>query len=357
MPEQKEQPIHTLLSREIRPLVVWREWLEHWQEAKNLQAMESLLHCGFNVIMDEASWNGSHLERIFYEKDRIIFYLTIAHGWSYPWSLELPGDERYDVGIDSSGNKIQKRAYELRNQLARKAFDMLCINYFKNMVMQFDRTDAPGFGWDRMVFSNEIFPAIQTFFKVQKQKNGDTIVLNLPPQSHHPLFDRQNSHHEVLIISFLMRLVSYIWNWKEDRFISYKINKAEIAVEKAAYEKNMSEKRNVIHAAMPWLIEILSHLNKLDVLQKWILEFDKPSLAKLKEIALRNRVRLHELFGTEEHIMQNLDEARYFGSAAAWLLSRHELMIRESKRLKGIRAAEELKSKAGDKIRELSGKK
>ncbi len=359
MPEQKEQPIHTLLSREIRPISNWGEWLEYWQGAKTLQEMESLLHCGFNVMMYKDGWN----EKPYTDLDRIIFYFTIADGWADAYGmLQLPADKTYHTGYDLNRNKVEKRSYMLRGQLARKAYDMLCLNYFKIMNDRYDRnahSNPQGLGWEELVLSDKIFPKIQNFFRAEKsRKDEDEIVVrNLHQQSRFSVAPDHPSHNEEQAINFLIKLTEYIWNWQEKKFKSYDCDKAKAAEEESLHEKEAAIIRIKIATAKQWLIEILAQLNKLEVLHKWILKLDKRSLAKLKEIALRNMTVAHGLLGTDTRVVQSLDEARYIGSSSAWLLLRHEIMVREDKRLTEIQVAEEARAKATGKINELTGKK
>ena len=56
MPEQKSAApaVHPLLSREIRPLYNWHEWLARWDAALTAEELLGLLHVGFNVPLDRS---------------------------------------------------------------------------------------------------------------------------------------------------------------------------------------------------------------------------------------------------------------------------------------------------------------
>jgi len=57
-------------------------------------------------------------------------------------------------------------------------------------------------------------------------------------------------------------------------------------------------------------------LDELNLLHRWILEFDNPCLAKLKEIALRRELSSHRHPVTEDRKVADIDEACYLGSSA-----------------------------------------
>jgi hypothetical protein len=103
------------------------------------------------------------------------------------------------------------------------------------------------------------------------------------------------------------------------------------------------------------MIEVLAQLDRLDILKKWLLELDAACLAKLKEIAFRNKLDKYER--DEERNVATLDEACYLGSKSAWLLKEYELKKRESGRLSKIREARQRKAEADQTIAELSGNK
>ncbi|MBI1960919.1 MAG: hypothetical protein HYS43_01465 [Candidatus Liptonbacteria bacterium] len=348
MPAQKKEvaAVHTLLTREIRPIRNWHEWLALWQAADNLQWMESLLHVGFGISLERAQYG----EQEYSGFDRVMFYLTIADGWGWTGrhSLELPtdGDAKYRVGYDSNWHLVEKSARELRQQLARKAFDMLCLNFFKVELTEEVRGRFNGF-WERLVASERLLPATQHFFRAEKDRYGDDVrIRNLSGRD-------ERSHNEQQAVNFLLNLARFLWMRREPELRYYSDEKRAEAEEE---RKRLAETRARVDAAKPWMVEILVALDKLDMLQEWIFQLDEACLAKLKEIALRNKLSRYQHPVMEDRPVATLDEARYLGSSAAWFLARHEVMTREHKRLEAICDAKRTKAEADRKIEKLTAK-
>ena len=337
MPEQNEVAVHTLFTREIRPIYNWHEWLARWQAAEDLQSMEGLLHVGFTVSLEQRQYN----EKKYGWVDRYLFYFTIADGWADDYLLELPsdGDTTYAFGRDSHGNMTWKRRCELRQQLARKAFDLLCLNFFKT-ELEIHRDQSYG-DWEEMIISEQLFPVIQNFFRIEKDRFSDGMrIRNLSRRD-------ERSHNEQQAVSFLLSLAKFIWEEKEPR--GYRHGSDEDKP-----NKHFIETRARVDTAKPWMIEVLAKLDRLGVLRRWVLELDKTCLAKLKEIALRSELSKYRHPVAKNRLAATLDEARYIGSKAAWFLAEHELMTKEHTRFSAIREAEYTKERADCKIKKLT---
>lgn len=342
--QKDESAVHTLLTREIRPIRNWHEWLARWQMAEDFQWMESLLHVGFSVSLEREA----HGEKEYNCIDRDIFYFSIADGWANRYLLQLPTDgdnEYYAVGRDSNGNVIKKGPNELRQQLARKAFDMLCLNFFKVELLRGGRRgDEFNDVWESLVVSERLFPIIQSFFRAEKAEFSDNVrIRNLS-------YRDERSHNERQAVNFLLNLAKFIWGWKKPDTKWYGSRKDEA-------DKRFAATRARVDAAKPWMVEVLAELNGFDVLREWILELDKACLAKLKEVALRNELSQYRHPVTKDRQVATLDEACYVGSKTAWFFKEYELMTKEHKRLGAILEAEQQKTEANRRIDELTAKK
>jgi len=340
--QKDETAIHTLLTREIRPIRNWNEWLARWQAAEDIQWMESLLHVGFSI-----SFERQYGEREYDRVDRYIFYFTIADGWADDYLLKLKEDEgrTYSVGQDANWNTINKTPSELRQQVARKAFNMLCMNLFK---IDLGGTDIRGDGrfdriWEESIASERLLPVIQNFFRLEESRYGSSIrIRNLSyPGNRRP-------HNEQQAINFLLNLAKFLWGWKKPN-TQFSSNKDEM-------DKHFAAKRVCLDAAKPWMTEILVELNELDVLRERILELDDACLAKLREIALHAELSNFRHPVMEDRSVATLNEACYVDSRSAWLLKVHELKAREDGRLRMIRESEQQKVDADYRIQKLTGK-
>lgn len=340
--EKKTEIVHPLLTREMRPIRNWHEWLEHWNKADNFQWMESLLHTGFGVPIEKSAYG----EKEYGIIDRYIFYFSIADNWNDSWMFRYHKSEEieYSVGQNPNGTMAKKTASELRQRLALKAFDMLCLNLFKaELKTEYRVVPEFTYTWERVIMSEQLLPVIMNFFRPKKSEFDVRVdILNLPNRNN------QKSHNEQQAIQFLLNMAKFLWELKTPgRYLRQTDEE---------YKKWSVETLVRLDKSKPWMIEVLAELGKLDVLSRWILELDKACLAKLKEIAMRNRVfGVREPGEKEDRLVSTLDEACYLGSKAAWLLKEHELKLREKKRLNAIAEAEQKKAEADRKLKELRG--
>jgi hypothetical protein len=335
-----EFELHTTLTREIRPERNWAELMERWQAAVTLGDMLGIAHRGFKVSLEYCNYR----EKRYDEIDRLTFYFVNACGWADDELLELSGDKekKYRVDYDQDGKGIKKTPVELRQELARKFFDMLCLNFFKAELFSKDKDYHGGTRWEQMIISERLFLVIQNFFKPEKTYFGYGIR-NLS------YYDDKRSHNEQRAISFLMSLAKFIWKWKEEEIDSWQ----------SPEQQEEKRKRNIkirsrLDSAKPWMIEVLLKLDSLDILYKWILELDKNCLTKLKEIALRNK--FNDIYHPvkRDRTVATLDEAKYLGSKAAWFLAEYDLKKSEHKRLTSILEAERKKEDADREIKKLT---
>jgi len=357
MPEDKvvevEKAVHPLLTREIRPIYNWCEWLACWESGQGYQWFESLLHVGFQVSLESGKYGEKEYDRI----DRIIFYLKVADGWaSYSsssfWHSTDPRDS-VSLGWDSEGHRVTKTMAELRQLLARKAFDVLCLNFFKMEKLGRGR-DGEFFneGWENVVSSERLFPVIMNFFRVEEEFSRFrmcNLVLN-------SLNEERRSHNEKQAVAFLLNLAEFIWERPSDLLPPYWL-KGE---EKEKFEKQLAATAVRVEAAKPWMVEVLYALGRLDVLDKRILLLEEACLAKLKEIALRTKLDHRQHVGQsmeEGRFAKTIDEALLVGSEAALFLKKHEVMFKENKRLENIYKAEQARDEAERKLKELTSKK
>jgi hypothetical protein len=337
-PKSEVEATHNLFTREIRPIRNWHEWLERWQAAVSLEEMLGLLHVGFNVSLDCSQWS----EKIYSNIDRLIFYFMIADGWGDSSLLEIPEDRGndYQVGRDHNGNVIHKTPSELRQLLAQKAFGVLCQNFFKAELHE-GRNGFEG-DWETVVCSEQLFPIIQKYFRADDRRFSSGIHIRNLPYRHH-----EQSHSGKLATNFLINLAKFIWRWKEHQIWLSNPDLGEL-------EKQQRKVRARLDAAKPWTVEVLSWLGELNVLREWIMELDRPCLAKLREIAMRQKLEGHRHSVAKERKVSTLDEACYVGSKSAWFLKEYELKRREHERLTSILEEQRKIEEADRKIKKLS---
>ncbi len=346
-------PFHILFSNDIVPKENWNDWLKLWFEARTLSQYISRLHCGFDASME---WNRWNREKEYDEIDRLIFYFWVAEGWRDTDLLCKPGDrnEKYHLGYDKDGRRIDKDMSEVRQMISSKAFEMLCSNLFNtdtSLPARVGRDEDFHPVW-YVVTSERLFPHVKSFFRVQEQyafHPGENLIM--------PNLRRSGclsgiSNNEKVAVEFLLNLARFIWRWGPGQTPYF--GEREDA-KRQAWETSVKIKRDRLDEAKPWMIEVLDQLGRLDILREWLLKLDKPCLTKLKEIAFRNKLYKYER--DEERNVETLDEACFLDSKAAWLLKEYEVKKKESDRLSKIREAKRKKTELDRTIADLSGKK
>jgi len=328
------RPFHPLFAKgEITPIVNWSQWLELWDKAKTMQELESLLHFGFDVCMEKMSY----AEKEYNNADRVIFYLSIADGWNNYFSFRRydgEDDHYYVFGYDARLRPEVISNQKIRQYLAKKAFDVLCVRFFEKA--HFDATGVHGM----------IFPAIKNFFSVRHTEYdvADKLVIkNLSQRS------ERRSHQEESAVRFLFSLAYFIIRWKKPDPTSWHSDE-----QKLSEEKQNNEQQAYINPVKPWAIKILCGLERLDQLTKQeIIALDEPCLSTLREIALSNKLLPSQYPVRTGRVVSTIDEACYVESKSAWLLKQRELLIKEKMRLEDIATAEEEKQEAERKLQEL----
>ncbi len=331
----------TLSGRPVRPIDSWNEWLAHWDNCKTAEEMIGLLHAGFRVSIGPPYYGAHEYDPI----DRVILYLEIADGWWNSDLLRNSSDERYqeiqyDFGRDQHGNNQKRSASEMRQIVARKAFDVLCQDFFR-VDLHAGRQGFAG-DWRRVVASEKLFPVILNFFRATETRSSRQVeVRNLSLYGDvAPL--------EKLARQFLLGLVSFIWDYKSlvEQYGGTDPSRVKAREEEERLVARLTE-------AKPWTIEVLSFLGELDLLWRW--ELDEPSLDKLRELALRAELSTRLVLNSRR--AKTIEEASVAGSRAAQFLILYRFDVEERKRLKAVLEAEQQKVAAERRIRELSTSK
>ena len=153
---------HTLRTRPTRlPLYNWHAFLKAWNEAEDHQRQFDLLFEGFTVSIGKGSWEEKEYEWI----DRVIFYLDIADGWnessSFSFGRLVEDRGTYQIGYDEHGHPVKLDVTGLDQRLARKAFQGLCLNFFKNVEVLTRDRDGFHRNWEEEIVTDKFFPVIQ----------------------------------------------------------------------------------------------------------------------------------------------------------------------------------------------------
>jgi hypothetical protein len=296
--------------------------------------MLGLLHSGYDIIFTDDSENDYH--------ERLQFYFKVADGWSSGMTFQSKNKngEKYPIrtGNESYADYDYKTPSDLCRMLAKKAYTILCARFFKldEKMLNTHRDDFM-YEWECTMIKSPTFPTLLHFFHVEDKSSSRADIRNLNTY--------QLSQLEKNVQEFLLTMAVFLWQWKEP--VGYISDQTE-------KQKKYWEVHTKIEAAKLWMIEILNRLGKLDFFEDKILSLELPCVAKLNEIAMREKFNSYEHPVNEDRKVASLDEACYKGSKAAWLVKKYEIMRKEKKRFDAIAEAKDLKESAEKKIRELS---
>lgn len=324
--KEEDSKVATFLLKQIRTYRNWHECVMEFLTTDVKQRKISALHEGYNTSI-ERSYGGGLDEPTYTEEDRAIFYLKVADGYKQVWDHQIPEDEgkKFYDGFDKFGQTEWKVPTQLRQEVALKAFIILCQNFF-NLVLYYAKDIRQFDGrWESFIVSEKLFPSIQNFFRFKKQPDGDINVRNLP-------YGKELSHNEQIVVTFLKNLAIFLWEgWKEREVEGY----LGIEYRKRTEEANASRARNILNMKL-WMIEILSQLREINLVEKWLPTFEPACLEKMREIAMRATLSPGKHPVKQERKVNSVAEAVLAGSRSAKIIALHEIAVNEINRLKPI---------------------
>lgn len=219
----------------------------------------------------------------------IPFLCSISDGYLLEHNFVAPGEEE-KPGIN---------VLRLRHEIALKALNVLCSNFFKDQSK-----------WLWTVEHQSVRDAIVQFFWDENSLEVKNFAR----------WDKEN-HQQTLLHKFLLDLVILGWHHagKFKRYGWSFVKHDEVTKE--------------MRALRPIFIEFLNHLGRLE----WLLnqDLDTASLKKLKDIALRSDLTIPRESVDQQSIRKpkNLEQAALGGSGAARVLLLYRIQSSESERL------------------------
>ncbi len=316
--EPKKLSVSPLKSRKIRPIFNLHEWFQLFEKAGTLTEMVSLIHEIFDVDVH----NRCHNEPEYEEIDRIIACLSLADGRLNSKILRGEGDDTFSVRLREIGWKRNTvRSQELKQKVAAKAFSVLCTNFFKVEMIVPGSLTGKWVGW---IEGGKLIPALQHFFRLENDGFGRISMPNID-------LYYKSRHEEAVTINLLLNLGKFLWEWN-----------AEISWSRPEAEKQKKDEANAKFQATldeikPWMLEVLWFMDKLEILRKYILRFKKEDLDKLKELALRQEVKMDPHSIERDRRVKTVDEAYLYDCDAARLLVEHQKKTDEIKRQERIK--------------------
>lgn len=176
--EDKQVPIrihHPLEIKVVRKSKTWDQWLEQWYSTQDLSDLISLLHNGFDTVLNED----------YQPEQRIIFYLSIAEDCNFSSRLE-----------------------ESRKDIAKKAFEMLCLRFFK-----VDRFYGHRYFFEQRPIGlvKEMFMPLAYFFGYRK----DGTFHDFASRNVFISNERTDDHRDKVALNFLKFFISFILEFRQ----------------------------------------------------------------------------------------------------------------------------------------------
>jgi len=305
---------HILMKRDIRPIVNWLEFMDRWEKAQTYEELLGLLHKGF-TINDSSCYS-----------DRLVFYFNVADGWSDGKGLRTkPGEFKgfYQI-LDKNGETTPKDKQYLRLDLANKAFEMLCTNFFKfsenlKIHLRLCSAGARLSWWREKIINSCLFLTILNFFFTIDEDGAIVVSSNLKKVN--------DSYNGKFILEFIIAFTTILFEWEKRDFSCLK---GESDSYMRQVEEYVSVTNDRVNLAKPLMIQILCSLNEINFLKKLVPKFDQSCIDKLTEIALKSKLNPLNHFVKKERKVRTIDEACYVGSTAAWLVKEFLLYKRIS---------------------------
>ncbi|MDD5043156.1 MAG: hypothetical protein PHD51_00605 [Patescibacteria group bacterium] len=288
--EEKEKPVHPLLKFVPRVWHSFEEWLKRWEQTTYLAEKLGLLH---GLLVGEG-WPIKDRHQL------VLFLLEVADGYNNDSNFYCREEGLYGYG-NGEKNSVNRRA------IAEKAFDVLCLNFFKGSEKNYGE---PLWWW--MVSDERLFEKV-LWFLAPDRKNcqylGRLYRLN---------------HSQEIFKKFLQ---DFSWlGWEYRQFVQKYSDRWLLPPEEE------TEKRMI--ATRPQFIEILDTLGELHCLNGQ--ELDPASIKKLTELALGRRCHLPKISVEDNdtyRIPKSLEEAVLGGSVAAVIIVLYRIRQREKRRI------------------------
>lgn len=302
------------IGRESHPLMAWqpscigsiKQWFEEWENAVLAERKQELLFIGFDVSAESTEARVSRLKH----------YLAVAEdhiGRTSIFSIAPIDDHEYHCNTVFG----RKKMHELRPIISQKAFEMLCLKFFKNETQS--EHERPSWGY--LMSHEEVLKSVMYFFRLEK--SNSRLFMNLRYSTL-----RKNDHRTLIAVEFLREFISSAWPEDEDH--------ARVS---GWWDVDTL---NMFRDYYPNFVDILYGLGWLNLLLERYSNVDKFSLARLKELA----------FAGSKH--KTIEEAIFNGSYAANVFHLLEIKKRESKRQEEIRRAKLAAQEAEERLKNLN---
>lgn len=305
MESTREEYQHPLHKKGPDGIHDWKHWMTLWELAETVQELEGLIYCGYDVSLGREDIQGLWQERFN-------FYLRVADGYTSRGSHRLITKEEKRSLSSVDVNSL----VESRQKIAKKAFDVLCRNVFKDT----SSNHQPPSWADYLIRHPERVKSVMWFFDPHERP------YNIP-------YRNSTDHNEKIAIVFLRSFIELCW-LERDSAVFYGTRRREIEEFLLHYE------RTFIHQ--------LRELGNLDLLWKHRRWLTEEHLEVLRKIALHERT-----FSIEGEQHNSVESALFHDSYAARIYFPLHVWMQEMERQRRRKEAEGRKRQAERELRDL----
>lgn len=318
---------HVLLEKDLTYIKDWEGWKELWEGESQAEYLNSLLFFGFDISANENE-----------AVERLCLYLEIADGTgrssNFVKENEEGEDEYFRLRFLNPCKTFIQREYEngiktkaeFREMLAKKAFQVLCLKFFKN-------TSKEGYlpSWHKELLDPDVLAKLFWFFRSENQWRW------------------LDDHHLKIVNNFGYDFCLFVWNHANGKY-RFGFN----------YPREIDEETIALFRSVcPDVITVLARLHKLDFLMSRdrYEEVDENCLDRLKKLSLNNVLCLPKIdssWGNEHRKPKDIKEACLGGSQAARVLTILQIQQKEKAKFNEIQKLEKQRQLAEKELKKLT---
>lgn len=290
------QSVHPLMVCHLKEIESFQQWKDRWDAAEFIKEKLGLLHCLAGGGRDGGL-----------SKDAASFALEVADGY------------RYAANFGENAGTYQ----EALQGIAKKAMAVLCAKFFPHDL------------WIDVITDHGLFDKVLWFLR------DDRLGY---PYNYCPLGRCLPESHHCILDAFVYDFAKLGWEYHD-------------VVARYSIRLSPDDERRII-SARPRFIRILDAIRKLGWLNRSEIQLDRPSIAKLTQLAMEKKCYLPPASVDEDsdnlRPPATLEEALLGGSVAAQIVILNRVRRQETARLKRMFRQSLKQQKANDRARRLA---
>ena len=271
---------HPLRLKSFGTIGDWTAWREVWERAETAEELISILHYWPSDCINQS------------RESIICFYFEVADGCQGDFTFPYHGGEEARYHSKMGGGEHTYRQRELRREIARKAWQVLCNEFFTDKPTD----NVPS--WWNDILNPTIFAKLLWFFRPIQGSSHN----NFPPRRH------KSDHYVEVTYKFLAEFLDVV--------LSYDYLNPPFR-ERLHDHARMRKVQEMFQAAQPELLAIAREADLLELLLREGVVLGKQTIKLLKKAALATKNEKGLLPGEKVPYCRTIEEALWNGSKDA----------------------------------------